>query len=249
MRTLGALLMAVAVYLFYLSALDRQSPMALRVVEIETQLKYVQLYSIAGILGLLMWVPSVLGKLFKPPQRHTITQAGHRPAQRRARASAQGYDQGAGAQPPHSVLPPGHAPLAADPFGRAPTRPVPPSALGSPWRQEIMAQLRGYDGGTGARIVTDDAMGVPLVLVLEHLSPRHCERAIGALGDLLSWIPLPPRVRIRFDNCPEGPAPRHHLVGKALGAVLDPGVFKAVSTADQVDVMFLNPDPRWREEW
>ncbi|NOY26976.1 MAG: hypothetical protein GXP62_13990 [Oligoflexia bacterium] len=246
--------MLAAIYVYYLSAVDRQSVLALNVVEVDTQLRFINLYSILGIVGLAMWVPSFLGRVFKPRQRPGVTSAGHRPAQQRARASVSGYDPG---------YDPGFGPdrerntdygavaggqSRSDPFGRAPTRPE-FATQASPWREEIMNQLRRFDGGPGARIVTDDAMGVPLVLVLENMAPRHCEDAITTLGQLLTWIPLPPRVRIRFENCPEGPAPRHHLVGKALGSVIDPGVFKAVSNANQVDVMFLNPDPRWREQW
>jgi len=109
--------------------------------------------------------------------------------------------------------------------------------------------VRGWEGGAGARLLIDHSQGVPLTLVLEHLSPRHAERSVGQLGLLLQTLPLPPRLRIRFSQCPEGPSSRHHMVGKALGAVLDPGCFKAVATTDQVDVMFLSPDPRWRTDW
>ena len=113
----------------------------------------------------------------------------------------------------------------------------------------MMERLRGWEGGAGARLLIDHSQGVPLTLVLEHLSPRHAERSVGQLGLLLQTLPLPPRLRIRFSQCPEGPSSRHHMVGKALGAVLDPGCFKAVATTDQVDVMFLSPDPRWRTDW
>ena len=213
--------MLVAVGLFYLSELDRQSPLALNVVELDSKLRFVKLYSIAGLLGVAMWVPSLLERILRKAPPATVTRAGHRPAQQRARQAAA----------PQDSTPP-----------RAPT-------VGGSWREAIMGRIRGWDGGAGARIVVDQSMGVPLTLVLEHLSPRHCEAAIAALGELLQTIPQPPRVRISFDQCPEGPMPRHHLVARALGTVLDPGAFKAVASADQVDVMFHAPDPRWRTEW
>lgn len=219
MRTIGSIFLLLALGLFALSRLDRQSPLALSVVELDSALRYLPAYSLAGILGLAFWLPPLVGDFLRDRQPTGPRRAGHRPAQQRARAAA------------------------------AAVEPLPGAAAGRTWREAVMGRLRQWDGGAGARLLIDQAQGVPVTLQLEHLSPHHCEKAVGELGLLLQTIPLPPRIRVRFDHCPEGPAPRHHMVGKALGTVLDPGSFKAVATADQVDIMFLSPDPRWREEW
>lgn len=222
MRTIGSLFLILALALFLLARFDRQSSLALAVVELDTTLRYLPSYSLAGILGLLFWAPPLIGQFLRDNQptgaRATGSgNKGHRPAQQRARA----------------------APVTASPIGGA----------GRPWREAVMERVRAWDGGAGARILVDQAQGVPLTLLLENLSPLHCEKAVGELGLLLQTVPLPPRLRIQFAGCPEGPAPRHHLVGKALGTVLDPGSFKALATADQVDVMFHAPDARWRTDW
>ena len=221
MRTLGSLLLLCAVALFYLSEIDRQSPLALSVVEVDSALRFVHAWSLAALLGLLLWAPSLLQRFLAKAPPPTVRRAGHRPAQDRARQAAQGQDPGPARGP----------------------------SMGGSWREAILGRVRGFDAGPGARILVDQAQGVPLTLSLEHLSPRHCEAAVTELAHLLQGLPLPPRLRVSFDQCPEGPAPRHHLVAKALGAVLDPGSFKATATADQVEVMFLSPDPRWRTEW
>lgn len=131
------------------------------------------------------------------------------------------------------------------PRGEAPVEHVPSSG---PWREAVATRLRSFEG-QGCRILLDQAQGLPVTLVMEHLTPRRCEEAIGELGQLFLSLPVPPRIRFRFENCPEPSGPRHHLVAKALGQVLDPSSFKAVPNADQVDVMFFSPDPRWRTDW
>lgn len=221
MRSLGTLLFIAAAVLFYLTRLDRTSPVALDVVELEQKLRFFELWSIAALGGMLLWAPSLLERFLASRVPTGPTRAGHRPAQLRAAG----------------------APLPGAPLGAAPAGPT------GAWREAIMGRIRHWEGGPGARILVDQAHGVPLTLLLEHLGPRHCERSVVALGRLLQTIPLPPRVRIAFDQCPEAPIPRHHLVARALGEVLPPSSFKAVASADQVDVMFFAPDPRWRTDW
>ncbi len=218
MQALGTLLFIAAGVLFYLTKIDRMSPYALDLVEIEQKLRFIDLWSIAAIGGLLLWTPSFLQRfLARAPTGPS--RAGHRPAQQRAAGM----------------------PLSGPQAGGL--------GGGGSWREAIMGRIRHWDGGAGARLLVDQAHGVPLTLLLEHLSPRHCERAVRELGMLLQTVPLPPRVRVSFEHCPEGPAPRHHLVSRALGGVLPPSSFKAVASADQVDVMFFAPDPRWRTDW
>lgn len=219
MRTVGSLLLLLAVGLFYLAELDRMSPLALQVVELDTKLAPLTLYSVVALAGFLLWGPSIVRAFVKDNQVRRPSRAGHRPAQQRARGDQRGADP------------------QARPGGSR------------PFREGVLSQVRAWDGGQGARLLIDQSLGVPFTLVLEHLSPRHCERAVGELALLLQQVPLPPRIRVIFDQCPEGPAPRHHLVSKALGTVLTHGTFKATALADSVEVMFYSPDPRYRGEW
>ncbi len=234
MRSLGSMLLFAAVVLFYLVEVDRQSALALHAVELDGKLRFIKGYSIAGLLGLMLWTPTILGRIFAKQEGPTITTAGHRPAQNRVARRPLGQDAMT-------------APLDydTDNYGLGTQDMVGHRT----WRESILAQVRRYDGGMGARLLVDQSMGVPLTLVLEHMSPRHCDRAVGELALMLQTVPLPPRIRVVFDQCPEGPAPRHHLVSRALGAVIAPGSFKATASADQVEVLFLAPDPRWRTEW
>lgn len=217
MRALGTLFLIVAAVLFYLVRFDRQSAVALSVVELQSSLGPVPLYSIVAILGVLLFLPGFVKRFVSDRAPATPSQAGHRPHTRQAARPASAGASG--------------APLGAGGF-----------------RGSVLARLREFQAD-GARIEPDPLAGVPFALVLEHLSPRSAERAVGELGLLLQSVPLPPRLRVVFHQCPEGPAPRHHLVGKALGGVLDPGAFKATTSADVVEVRFLSPDPRYQTEW
>lgn len=152
-----------------------------------------------------------------------------------------GFVQGLLRGKPATVTQAGHRP--------PPRRAAPEaSPLVGPWREAITTRLRAFEGH-GCRILLDQAQGLPITLVMEHLTPRRCEEAIAELGQLFQSLPLPPRVRFRFESCPDPGSPRHHLVAKALGQALDPASFKAVPNADQVDVLFHSPDPRWRSDW
>lgn len=151
-------------------------------------------------------------------------------------------DDRAGAPPPRHVSRP-----ARPSRGPAP-RPV-ESLPEQGFRAAMEARLRAFDAGEGARIRPEPTAGVPFELVLEHLAPRSCERAVAELGLLLQTMPLPPRVRVVFDQCPEGPTPRQHMVSKALSQALDRGAFRATATAGAVEVRFTDPDPRWRSEF
>ena len=101
------------------------------------------------------------------------------------------------------------------------------------------------DLGKGARISIEMDTTTPITLHLEHLSPAHCKRAITASGSLISVIPVPPRLKVIFDHCPQAGVPRHHQVAGALSKVLPRGHFRVVSHVDTVDVMFLHPDSAW----
>ncbi|RME20832.1 MAG: hypothetical protein D6798_19615, partial [Deltaproteobacteria bacterium] len=65
MRSLGTLLFIAAAVLFYLTRLDRTSPVALDVVEIEQKLRFFELWSIAALGGLLLWTPSLLERFLE----------------------------------------------------------------------------------------------------------------------------------------------------------------------------------------
>ena len=114
-------------------------------------------------------------------------------------------------------------------------------------RGAILAKARSFLG-SGCRLETD-VEGVPMQLTFEHASPAAVKRTVERLGALVLEIPRPPRVRLKFVQCPEPGAPRHHQVAGALATHLSRSEFKASSHLDQVEVMFFHPDPSWAVIW
>lgn len=113
-------------------------------------------------------------------------------------------------------------------------------------RDEVLRRARSFISGARVEV---DLEGVPLTLVFEHAAPSAIKRTCERLGALLLEIPRPPRIRLRFVQCPEAGAPRHHQVSGALGIHLSRSEFKATHHMGDVDLMFHSPDPSWREIW
>lgn len=213
MRTVGVLLLLVGAALLYLGEFDRKSELALYVVEVDSRLRFIKAWALAGLAGVALVLPGLLAPLLRRGGVDGPSRAGHRSSPRPVGGPSPAF-----------------------------------ASSGGSWSEAVRARLRAYEGA-GCRILFDQAQGLPVTLQLEHLSPRHVDEAVAALGQLFQTLPLPPRLRVRFLHCPEGPGPRHHQVARALGQHIDPGRFKAVANADQVDVIFHDPDPRWRTDW
>jgi hypothetical protein len=92
-------------------------------------------------------------------------------------------------------------------------------------------------------------MGVPLRLVLEQVPEGRAKRALGTLGRFVASLPIPPRVQVQFVDCPPAQQPLHVLVKGSLSTALPRGSFKVVSNLDRIDVLFVEHDPIWREQW
>ena len=120
---------------------------------------------------------------------------------------------------------------------------------GQSFRDQVTTRARNLVLEAGARLELDPTPGVPLGLVLEQVPPGRAKRAIDQFGQLLCSLPTPPRVLVRFYDCPPAETPLHVLVQGSLAQHLPRGAFKVVSHVDQVDVLFHDPDPIWRESW
>ena len=118
---------------------------------------------------------------------------------------------------------------------------------GSNWSDVAIAAAKEIPFPAGARLTFDPTRPTPIHLHLEHAPPERCKRAISLVGQWISMVPTPPRIRVSFEGCPEGGAPRHHQVSGALAQHLNRADFKAVSALDAVDVIFTRHDPRWSE--
>lgn len=120
-----------------------------------------------------------------------------------------------------------------------------PAEGGADWMAQLRARARGLPLEPGASLLLDGVQGAPLCLRVEGAPPGRVQRAVEQLGAFIAAGPLPPRVRVELVRCEPPPSPWQHLVARALSAHLDRGAFKVVPHADAVDVLFLQPDPRW----
>lgn len=134
--------------------------------------------------------------------------------------------------------------------GRRPKKEQPPERRELPLsRGRILAHARGFGFGNNVRLEPDTSPGVPLTVVLQHMSPQAVKRTCVRVAAFVSEIPRPPRVRIRFEQCPDDPSPRQHVVTGAISTHIARSEFKATSHLDHVEVLFFNPDPEWLEIW
>ena len=133
-----------------------------------------------------------------------------------------------------------------DPLPNSPSR----ASIGpeDDWLQSIIDSAKNIDLPSGARMTHKPEGTTPFELFLEHAPPERCRRSVTAVAQWLATVPLPPRIRIHFKNCPEGGSPRHHQVAGAIASVMPRGSFKVTSGLDSVDVQFLHADPLWTSQ-
>jgi hypothetical protein len=194
MLGLGALLILAGAVLGWFTVLDRQSALALDIVEHTDAIP--GLWAILVGLGVLLVGAEVVKRLSRRPEPEPPRRGRSTPAVRTAPASPRRVDL---------ELP------------------------------------------RGARLLLDQG-GVPMTLMLEHVPAERARRAIEQLGAALAEGPVPPRLRIRFFQCPDMGTPRQHLVSGALAQRLPRSDFKATLHLDDVEVLFHHPGD-WRERW
>lgn len=132
------------------------------------------------------------------------------------------------------------------PGRKAVSAPTAPRVHRGDWRGEFREEAAGLNLPTGARLVLDASVTVPVHLVLEHCTEHRARRAIELMAALLLAHPLPHRAQISFQDCPRPTTPWHHIATAALGKHLPQGAFRVVRQATSLDILFHNPDPRWR---
>ena len=122
-------------------------------------------------------------------------------------------------------------------------RTAPPAASATDWRRRVHENAAALPLEPGAHISHDQA-GVALTLTLSRVPQERARRAIDSFCTFVAGIPAPPRVRIRFIDCPDTGLPRHQLVNgiarRHLGEELH-----VTAVDDAVDIRFHHPDPRW----
>ena len=219
-RQLGLLSLLLCAASGYGVYIDRQTPVALDLVELQAQLG-VPIPALFAGLGLFLVVWSLF---MKAPQ----------PKYSRPR-------------PPITPRPPPSRPSSPTPTPQTRATVAPPTGDTPPadWWSTVRAASASMDLPEGARVTLEQDKRSPIILHLEMAPPERCKRAIREVASWFSQFSTPPRMRIEFDHCPEGASPRHHMVNGALSAHLDRGSFKVMTDRDAVDVIFHQPDPRW----
>jgi len=115
------------------------------------------------------------------------------------------------------------------------------------WRLQIQDSAKNIKLPVGARMEIDLDSKYPIVLILEQAPSERCRRAISEVAVWISTIPTPPRLKVTFNQCPEGGSPRHHQVNGAFAQSHDRAHYKVVRHLDEVDVLFSHPNPQWTQ--
>ena len=206
----------------YLLHIDRQTPLALSAVEVQSMAP-VPIPGILVVIGALLLAWSFLGHKNEPPTIQRTRKQTTYPPTAKSKAS----------------IPPEPS-----------TTPTPSSEPATETEEDWWTRLRESCNEItlppGARITLDHSRPCPIVLHLEMAPPERCKRAIRSVANWFSNFSVPPRFRIVFDHCPDGSSPRHHMVNGALAYELERGGFKVISDRDSVEVLFHRPDPRWK---
>ena len=145
--------------------------------------------------------------------------------------------------------PPPSRPSSISSSGRSPAPPANAGVTGADdsgdWYERARGSARTIQWPSGTRLLLDATKPCPIELHLEQAPPERAKRAVSLLGTWIATIPMPPRARIVYENCPSGGPPRHHQVSGALAQSILRSEFKALSDVDAVDVLFFHADPRW----
>ena len=213
MRQTGLLSILVCASSGYLLYLDRQSPLALDLVEVQSMVG-IPIPAIFGFLGvgLVLW---------------SLTHTKQTPPTRSSAYTPRTRTQPTPTTPNHTTT----------------TKEQPPPT--GNWWGQVRSSCNQITLPPGARITLEYDKPCPVYLYLEMAPSERCKRAIRSVAEWFATFSTPPRLRIEFDHCPEGPTPRHHMVNGALATHLDRGSFKVVTDRDAVEVLFHRPDPRW----
>lgn len=115
------------------------------------------------------------------------------------------------------------------------------------WRLQLQASAKSIKLPVGARMEIDLDNKYPIILTLEQAPNERCKRAVIQVARWISTIPTPPRLKIIFNQCPEGGSPRHHQVSGAFAQSHDRAHFKVVRHLDEVDVLFSHPNTQWTQ--
>lgn len=108
-----------------------------------------------------------------------------------------------------------------------------------------MARARALEWEPGVSLLLDDVERVPFTLVLDRVTPERVRRAADAYARFLADIPLPPRARLRFRDCPPAEGPRHKQVLGVFRRHFAADGFHVVGQEESVDVLFKTPASCW----
>ncbi len=109
----------------------------------------------------------------------------------------------------------------------------------------MFAQARSLQLESGCRL----QMGrpdAPFALLIERSTVEQARRSIRVVARFLSTAPVPPRLRVTIRGCAPPATPWSHLTEGIFREFFPRSAFKTISQDSGVDVLFNDPDPRWR---
>jgi len=116
---------------------------------------------------------------------------------------------------------------------------------GNDWRDLVFAQARSLPLESGCRLQLGRP-GAPVALLIERCTVEQARRSARTLARFLSTAPVPPRVRVTIRDCPPPATPWGHLIEGIFREFFPRGAFRSVGQGDSVELLFSDPDPRWR---
>lgn len=121
-----------------------------------------------------------------------------------------------------------------------------PAFLGKNWVAALRQAASGLLLESGATVIIDPARVPQIRLNLLRQTPERSRRSVEVFADFLVSVPPPPRVAIRYEDCPHAGPPRRHQVTAVLRRTLVGLAFTVVEQQDTLEIVFSAPDPRWR---
>ena len=118
-------------------------------------------------------------------------------------------------------------------------------AQGTEWLPIAMKRAKALELGPGTSIRMAIGTPVPFTLQLVSVPHERRRREIEKFVGFLAGIATPPRVSVHYRSCDDGTEDHYLVVSSLLQSAFPRTTFKAYRQGDTVEVVFLNPDPRW----
>lgn len=122
------------------------------------------------------------------------------------------------------------------------------SAFMSDWMLNVQSEIKAMILPNGAEIVENPTQGVQLGLVLTRTTPQGSKQALHATAEMLSKIPIPPRIRVELIDVMATGVPIKNIAIGGLSKFFAKQDFIITEQIDGLDIRFNRPDERWNQK-